>query len=376
VSRRLRIALFSGNYNYLREGASQALNRLVAYLEDAGHAVRIYSPVTGTPAFEPAGTLIAVPSIALPFRNEFRLALGLPRAIGKDIARFGPDVIHVSTPDLLGMRAQSWASRRQVPVVASLHTRFEAYLSHYGLDWLRPIVEAHLRRFYRRADWVLAPTPALVEDLKRLRGDGRAALWSRGVDLSLFSPERRDPAWRRAHGWADDDVVVLFLGRLVVEKGVDTYLEAVRLLQDRGCNVRPLIVGAGPAAHRLRSLKDAVFTGHLQGGELTRAIASADIMIHPSTTEAFGNVVLECMACAVPVVGADVPSARALIDDGRTGVLCSPTADEIAAAVMRLFQSPGERRRIGAAAREASEAYRWDAASAAVERAYLEVVGD
>ena len=82
----MRVALFSGNYNYLREGANQALNRLVGHLEaDGGHEVRVYSPVTDTPAFEPAGTLVPVPSIALPVRSEFRLALGLPRAIRDDI---------------------------------------------------------------------------------------------------------------------------------------------------------------------------------------------------------------------------------------------------------------------------------------------------
>ena len=94
----MRIALFSGNYNYIREGANQALNRLVRYLENkAGHSVRVYSPVTDTPAFEPAGTLVPVPSIALPVRSEFRLALGLPRVIRRDLRSFSPQVVHVST---------------------------------------------------------------------------------------------------------------------------------------------------------------------------------------------------------------------------------------------------------------------------------------
>jgi phosphatidylinositol alpha 1,6-mannosyltransferase len=121
----LRVALFSGNYNYLREGANQALNRLVGYLESAGHCVRVYSPVTDTPAFPPQGTLVPVPSIALPVRTEFRLALGLPRSIRRDIEQFAPDLIHVSTPDILDTRAQTLAKRLKVPIVASMHTRFE-----------------------------------------------------------------------------------------------------------------------------------------------------------------------------------------------------------------------------------------------------------
>src|SRR5260221_11827665 len=119
----MRVALFSGNYNYVREGANQALNRLVAYLENRGHEVRVYSPVTDRPAFEPAGELVPVPSIRLPVRGEFRLALGIPAGIRDDIRGFAPDLGHVSTPDILGTRAQTLAKRMGVPVVARFPTR-------------------------------------------------------------------------------------------------------------------------------------------------------------------------------------------------------------------------------------------------------------
>jgi phosphatidylinositol alpha 1,6-mannosyltransferase len=374
---RLRVALFSGNYNYLREGANQALNRLVGYLESVGHQVRVYSPVTETPAFPPQGTLVPVPSVTLPVRNEFRLALGIPAAIRRDIERFSPDLIHVSTPDILGTRAQTFAKRLGVPIVASMHTRFETYPEHYGLGWLRPIAETHLRRFYRRADCVLAPTSTLVEDMKRLRGDDRAMLWSRGIDPVLFNPSRRDMQWRRAQGWSDDDLVLLFLGRLVLEKGVDTFVEVVRSLQTSGRNVRPLIVGDGPARERLRAMDGAVLTGHLEETDLARAIASADIMIVPSTTEAFGNVILESMASGLVVISADAQNSRALLDPGQTGLLCAPDhPDDYVSAVVRLIDSPDERRRIGIAARAASECYTWEAASRAAEAAYLRTIAE
>src|SRR5260221_568211 len=243
----MRAALFSGNYNYIREGANQALNRLVSRGLERGHAFRIYSPVTDTPAFEPAGDLMPVPSFALPVRGEFRLAPGLPRHIREDVARFSPDLIHVSTPDILGTRAQTFGRRLGVPVVASLHTRFETYFDHSGLGWARPLAEAHLRRFYRRSDHVLAPTPGIVAELKALRGDGHVSLWSRGVDRDLFDPSRRDLSWRRSQGWRDDDVVALFFGRLVLEKGVRDYVAIVQRLRERGVAVRPLVVGARPA---------------------------------------------------------------------------------------------------------------------------------
>lgn len=370
----MRIALFSGNYNYLREGANQALNALVAYLErNADCEVRIYSPVTDTPAFEPAGTLIAVPSIALPLRSEFQLALGLPASIRRDLLRFAPDIIHVATPDILGTRAQTFALRRGIPTVASLHTRFESYLDYYGLGWGRPLVEAHIRRFYRRSDHVLAPTPGLARDMKALRGDDRASVWSRGVDRDRFAPTRRDLDWRRARGIGDDRIAILFFGRLVLEKGVKTFISVLRELQCR-VPVTPLIVGAGPAAGAFAALPGAVMTGHLDGPDLARAVASADIMLTPSTTETFGNVVLEAMASGLPVVSADAPSARALLVDGETGLLCLPGAvPAYVDAITRLLDA-GLRRAMGLKAHAASAAYSWDAASESVADAYRSIV--
>ena len=373
----MRVALFSGNYNYLREGANQALNRLVRFLEEEeGHSVRVYSPVTDTPAFEPAGTLIPVPSIALPVRSEFRLALGLPRAIRADVRRFSPDIVHLSAPDILGTRALSLARRLGVPVIASQHTRFETYLDYYGLGWVRPLVEAHLRRFYRRCDHVLAPTPALVDAMKRLRGDDRVSLGSRGVDRTMFDPARRDDEWRRSNGWSDADVVVLFFGRLVAEKGIDRYVATVRRLQRRSANIRPLIVGAGPAAKAFAELSGALLTGHLDGEQLARAVASADILLQPSTTEGFGNVVLEAMASGLAVVSAAVASSEVLIEHGRTGILCPPEdIDSYEQAIMGLVDDAGRRREIGAAARLASEGFSWANASRQAADAYRHVIG-
>ena len=363
--------MFSGNYNYLREGANQALNKLVRYLEECeGCEVRAYSPVTDTPAFEPAGTLIPVRSVRLPVRGEFRLALDLPRNVRRNLEQFCPDLIHVSTPDILGTRAQTFARKLKVPIVASMHTRFETYLDYYGLGWARPAVEAHLNRFYRRSDHVLAPTPGLASELKAIRGDDRVSVWSRGIDRDQFRPERRDREWRRAQGLSDDDVVVLFFGRLVLEKGVDTFVSVVRALQEK-VPAKALVVGAGPAADAFRSLEGTVLTGHLDGPALGRAVASADVMLCPSTTEAFGNVVLEAMACALPVVSADAPSARMLLTDGCTGFLCHPCdVPGYIEKMTALAASPEMRREMGTAARAASESYSWNAASQSVARVY------
>lgn len=371
----MRVALFSGNYNYVREGANQALNRLVARGLEKGHDFRVYSPVTDTPAFEPAGELVPVPSIPIPMRREFRLATGLPRSIRKDVRQFAPNLVHVSAPDILGTRAQTFAKQLGVPIVASMHTRFETYFEHYGLGWARPLAEAHLRRFYRRSDHVLAPTPGIVEEMKRLRGGEGVSLWSRGVDRELFDLARRDLEWRRGLGWTDDDLVVLFFGRLVLEKGVRDFVEIVQRLRAKGIAAKPLVVGAGPASGVFADLGDEVLTGHLDGDELVRAVASADILIHPSRTEAFGNVVLEAMASGLTVVSADTDSSRQLIEHGRSGVLVdSEDPEAFAREVALLAADTAKRLRLGREARAASSRFSWDSASDSVLHAYESVI--
>ncbi|MDB5706490.1 MAG: glycosyl transferase family 1 [Sphingomonas bacterium] len=375
-STRLRVALFSGNYNYVRDGANQALNRLVGFLGEMGMDVRVYSPTSDTPAFAPVGTLVPVPSVAIPGRPEYRLALGLARDARRDLEHFRPDIVHLSAPDMLGTRAQTWARRRGIPIVASLHTRFESYFDYYGLGWARRMVEAHLRRFYRRSDMVLVPNHALVEEMAGLRGDRGVRLWGRGVDTDLFGPHRRDPAWRRSLGYGDDEVVILFFGRLVLEKGVAHFAETIRALRRQGRRVRPLIVGEGPARPVFEALGDVVLTGHLDGPTLGRAIASADILLTPSTTEAFGNVVLEAMAAGLAIVSADAPSARALLTDGVEGLLCSPgRRDAYVEATARLLDSPDARRRLAAAARWAAGGHDWASTLHTVADSYEVVRG-
>ncbi|USQ94113.1 glycosyltransferase family 4 protein [Caulobacter sp. RL271] len=370
--------MFSGNYNYTRDGSNQALNRLAAYLIDEGAEVRVYSPTTDTPAFEPAGDLVSAPSIAIPGRGEYRLALGLTRALRADLAQFKPTAVHLSAPDLLGAQAGKWARRQGLPLVASLHTRFETYLSYYGLDWLRPSAERYLDAFYRRCDRVLAPNAPIADLLRQqgLSGEGmgeRVAVWGRGVDRERFSPARRDSAWRQAMGIADNEIVVAFLGRLVMEKGLDVLSETMTCL--RGQPIRPLIIGDGPArAFVEERLPEAIFTGHLDGEALGRAVSSADILFNPSLTEAFGNATLEGMAAGLAVLCPRAPSTSALIADGQDGVLAPrPDAEAYAAGIQALINEPMRRLRLGRAARASSARYDWSAICASVLDVYRDL---
>jgi glycosyltransferase involved in cell wall biosynthesis len=372
----LRIALFSGNYNYVRDGANQALNRLVDYLLRQGAAVRIYSPTVEDPAFKAVGDVVSVPAIAAPGRPEYRLPLRLPMSVKRDMAEFDPNIIHVASPDVVAHRAISWARRRDIAVVASVHTRFETYLEYYHLEWLEPSVRALLRRFYRRCDAIVAPAESTAAILRAQRMNRDISIWTRGIDRAQFHPGRRSAEFRAAHGLGEDDVVVAFLGRLVLEKGLDVFADSIDAAAAMGAKLKVLVIGDGPAREWFEArLPDAVFAGQLSGSELAQALASADIFLNPSITETFGNVTLEAMACALPVVAAAASGATSLVRNGKTGTLVEPGAiDEFAAALCKYAAKPALRARHGAAGLAYAKTMDWDSINAAVMKVYARVI--
>ena len=372
----LRIALFSGNYNYVRDGANQALNRLVGFLLRRGAKVRVYAPMVDNPAFPPTGDLVGLGSVSIPKRREYRIPTGINREARRDLEAFAPNIVHISSPDVAAHRAVTWARKHNIATVASVHTRFETYLSYYHLEFLEPTIRAIMRRLYRRCDAILAPAESTAAVLRAQRMSRNIHIWTRGVDREQFNPERRDMEWRRSLGIADHELAVMFLGRVVLEKGLDDFVGALDVLKERGVPHHALIIGEGPARPWLEErLPDAVFAGQLVGTDLARAVASADVFLNPSVTEAFGNVTLESMACAVPVIAAEATGATSLIEDDRTGILCEPGDIEAYADALELYaRSPEVRERHGAAGLAYAKTQDWDEINAAVLKVYSRVI--
>ena len=372
----LRIALFSGNYNMTVDGANRALNRLVEYLQRHGATIRAYSPTSDTPAFEPQGTLVPLPSVAIPLRPEYRFPTGLSREIIADLEAFDPHVVHLTSPDLASRAAARWAVARGTPLIASVHTRFETYFRYYKLGFLEKPSEAWIRQLYRKCDALVTPSAGMVEVLREQKMNDDISLWERGVDRQVFSPERRDLAWRRSHGIADDAVAIGFLGRLVMEKGLDVFAEAMAELRRRGIKPAVLVIGDGPARDWFADrLPGAAFVGFQGGADLGRAVASTDVLFNPSVTETFGNVTLEAMACGVPVVAAKATGSTSLVEDGVNGTLVPPgdTAG-FADALSAYIGDPALRAAHGAAGAEKSRAYSWDAINQTMAETYLRLV--
>ncbi len=372
----LRVALFSGNYNYVRDGANQALNRLVGYLLRQGVNVRVYSPTVKNPAFPATGDLVDIPAIPIPGRSEYRIPIAIPARVRRDLDQFNPNVVHVSSPDIVAHRAVTWARRHQIAAVASVHTRFESYLEYYHFQWLEPEVRAILRRFYHRCEVVLAPAESTAAILRAQRMNRDIAIWSRGIDQEQFNPERRDMEWRRSLGIRDDELVVAFLGRIVMEKGLDVFADAIHAFAERGLPYRVLVIGEGPARPWFEEqLPDAIFTGQLTGDDLARALASSDVLFNPSVTEAFGNVTLEAMACALPVVAAMASGTSSIVRDNETGLMVDVNdVDGFADALETYASDPELRRRHGGAGLAIAKRMDWDTINSAVIRAYKHAI--
>ncbi|MCE7796359.1 glycosyltransferase family 1 protein [Sphingobium sufflavum] len=372
----LRIALFSGNYNYVRDGANRALNSLVGYLLRQGAQVRIYSPVVAEPAFVATGDLIGLPSISIPGRAEYRIPMGLSPRVRRDLRALAPNIVHISSPDPAAHRAVTWARDRDLPVLASVHTHFETYFRYYNLSFLEPVMAAILRRLYRRCDALVAPSESFAQVLREQRMNYDISIWSRGIDRAVFNPDRRDAEWRSAQGFGDEEVVVGFLGRLVMEKGLDVFSDTIDALRRRGVPHRILVVGDGPAREWFeRRLPGAVFTGFQAGADLARAVAAMDVLFNPSETETFGNVTLEAMACAVPALGARATGSASIIHHGTTGFLCEPgSITEFTNRLESYVRDPALRASHATAAAQEASRYEWDPINQAVVDAYLRLI--
>ena len=372
----LRIALFSGNYNYVRDGANQALNRLVGYLLKQGASVRVYSPTVDEPAFPPTGDLVSVPSMAIPNRPEYRLPVSLSGRIKRDLDIFSPNVVHISSPDRVARQAVKWAQRRNLPVLCSVHTRFETYLRYYNMSFAEPLVEAWLRKLYRKCDALVAPSESFAQVLREQRMNYDIDIWSRGVDREIFNPGRRDIDWRRAQGLTDEPMVIGFLGRLVMEKGLDVFSDAIDQLRRREVPHQVMVIGEGPARGWFESrLPHAKFVGFQGGADLGRAVAAMDLLFNPSVTETFGNVTLEAMACGLPVVAAKATGSQSLVVDKLSGRLIPPGAINQFADVLQNYCSDETLRAThGAAGEKRSLNYSWDAINQTVADTYIRLI--
>ncbi|SDE42159.1 phosphatidylinositol alpha 1,6-mannosyltransferase [Blastococcus fimeti] len=325
----LRVVVVAETFSPAVNGVVNSVLRVVDHLAVRGHQAVVVAP-SGTSYQSPCGAqveVVTVPSLRLPVYR--RLALARPGAEVADLlADLAPDVVHLASPAVLGAAAGRAAQALGIPSVAVFQTDLAAYARRYGIPGGPAAAWRVLRSVHATADLTLAPSTASVAMLRR-QGIGPVALWARGVDLTQFTPQRRDEALRRELA-PDGELLVGVVARLALEKRLHLLAEVSRLP-----GVRLVVVGDGPRARQLaRAMPQAVFLGQRTGPELGGIVASLDLFVHPGADETFGQAVQEALAAGVPVVVAASGGPLDLVRHGENGWLWAGSDPAVLAAVV------------------------------------------
>lgn len=316
--------------------------------------------------------LAAVAEIEVPFYPGLRIGVPtLPGAV-QTLAEGRFDAIHVCSPGPVGVAGALVARALGLPLVGSYHTELSAYAAERsGQPRLAQAMELTVGTFYGACDLVLSPSPASDEALGAIGiGAERVARWDRGVDTERFDPALRGEL--RLPG----ELNVLYAGRITAEKGAELLADAFLDARRRDPRLHLVLAGGGPEEEVVRERvgEHATFLGWLQGVELARAYASADVFLFPSATDTFGQVILEAQASGLPVVAVAAGGPLSLIQDRVSGLLCAPRRDALAEAVLELASCPLLRRRLGAVALAEVRRRTWEGAMERLAGGYREAI--
>lgn len=333
----MKVALYAGTYVKDKDGAVRTIYQLVASMVKRGHEVVVWTP-DFTPGEDGMVPVNKVPAVPLPLSPDYKL--GFFNAVAEQqLDAFAPDIIHISTPDIVGRKFLKYARDKAIPVGSAYHTDFPSYLNYYRLGFAEPLVWTFLRKFYNSCNVTLAPTETIRKRLTD-KGIERVELWSRGIDKELFDPSRRSDALR--HQWgAEERTVIIYAGRFVLYKDIEVVMSLYQRFADEGLihKVRFVMIGSGSEEGQMRErMPEAVFTGYLTGTALPEAYASGDVFLFPSTTEAFGNVVLEALASGLPAVVSDIGGCMELVKRSDGGIVAKAgDIDEFFSACRKLI---------------------------------------
>ena len=319
----MKIALYAGTYVKDKDGAVKSIYQLVSSFRKNGHEVAVWSPDVSTKDNHYGLVVHTMPSVPIPLYPDYKLGFFMSET-RRQLEAFVPDIVHISTPDIVGREFLLYARKKTIPVVSAFHTDFPSYLVYYHLGFAVKFAWQYLAWFYSNCNLVLAPTEFVRSKLAGY-SIRNVAIWSRGIDKELFDPSRRSEKMRSAWSVGNRRVVV-YAGRFVLYKDIDVVMRVYdRFMQGEYADrVRFVMIGSGPEEGEMkRRMPEAIFTGYLTGEELSVAYACGDIFLFPSTTETFGNVALEALASGLPVVVSDAGGCRDVVERSAGGLVSS-----------------------------------------------------
>jgi glycosyltransferase involved in cell wall biosynthesis len=359
----MKIAYFTDTFLPQVNGVTNTLGKLDAYLERNSIQHMFFAPqYPEAYQFEDPSKVKRFKSISLPIYNECRLSIPSYASLSKTMNEFNPDLIHLVTSFGIGWMGLKYAREKGMPIVSSFHTNFDSYLKYYKLEYLEEPIWNYFRWFHNFCEINFCPSTDTMKELDD-KGFKNTRIWSRGIDIEKFNPVFKNTSIREKFD-ALDKMIFLYVGRVAAEKDLDILLECMNeinaLHPGKACFI---ITGDGPYAGHMKknSPANTHFTGYLKGVELAEIYASSDVFAFPSSTETFGNVVLEAMASGLPVIAANEGGVTDSIRHGFNGFLCEArNALDFTKAMERFINNPYLIESMGAAAREHILNKSWD----------------
>ncbi len=373
--RSLRIAFVTESYPPEINGVANTVERVVEGLHACRHEVQLVRPRQGPSdaarqrdGFEE----VLTGGMAIPMYGQLRLGLPSAGRLTRLWSVKRPDVVHIATEGPLGWSALRAASDLKLPVCSDFRTNFHAYSQFYGIKWLRKPITRYLRHFHNRCHSTMVPTDALRRELAS-EGFSPLTVIARGVDTTLFSPQKRNAMLREDWGVGERGLAVLYVGRLAAEKNLGLLLQAFEQIRVHRPSARLVVVGDGPTRSAMRAqCPDAIFTGFQRGEDLAACYASSDLFLFPSLTETFGNVTTEAMASGLALVAFDDAAAGQLVRHGRNGMLArKDQPGDFLRLSTQLACNPELRRWLGTQARETALPLGWDSIVQGIEEQYV-----
>ena len=355
----MRIAVVAESFLPQANGVTVTLLRLLEYLDAGGHQVLVLAmaPGRGEASVDHyAGVdVYRFRAVPLPGYAEMRLSNPRVSTLMDHLRYFDPDVVHLAAPFVLGWQAIGAAQSLGLPTVAVYQTEVPTYARKYKARGVEPLLWKRIEGIHKRATLSLAPSTYACSQLID-RGVHRVGVWPHGVDRDRFNPVHRDEALRASLA-PGGEVIVGYVGRLAREKQVED-LGALRGIP----GIKIVVVGDGPRRdHVAKALPQATFTGHLQGPELARMMASFDIFVHTGQMDTFAQTIVEAHASGVPVVAPARGGPIDLVQPGVNGFLYTPgKLKELHGHVARIASDCGLRMAMGVSARESTENRTWD----------------
>jgi glycosyltransferase involved in cell wall biosynthesis len=314
----MKIAIVTDTFLPQINGVTKTLQRMIDYLDEKEITYRVFTADYMAEAEMDA--IISFKGISFLLYPEYRIALPNYIFFKKQLDAYKPDVIHVLTPATMGFMGIKYGKERGIPMVASYTTDISAYLKYYKVPFLEIALWQYFKYFHDHCKFNLVPSVHSKTQLSE-QGIKNTTLWGRGIELERFSVSFDDQGLRKEYA-PENEHLLLYVGRVSVEKDLIVLLETVDYLNELKFPFKLLIVGDGPQLNALKALKtkNVYYLGYQKGEMLSKLYASCDIFVFPSKTETFGNVILEAMASKTAVVGVNAGGILENLEDGVTGL--------------------------------------------------------